>query len=50
MDSAPTIPRDRAILLPITVITVPVRMVIVTKDTLNFLLYAVPVWVYQYDR
>ena len=35
MDSAPTMPRERAMLLPMTVITVAVRMVSVTKETLN---------------
>ena len=35
MDSAPTMPRERAMLLPMTVITVAVRTVSVTRETLN---------------
>ena len=38
MDNAPTMPRDRAMLLPITTITDVVMMVSATRDTLNFLL------------
>ena len=36
MDRAPTMPRDSAILLPITVMTVAVRMVRVSRVMLNF--------------
>jgi transcription-repair coupling factor (superfamily II helicase) len=38
IESAPTIPSDSAKLLPMTVITVPVRTVRTTRETLNFLL------------
>ena len=36
MDRAPTMPSDNAMLLPITVITVPVRTVKVMRLMLNF--------------
>ena len=36
MDSAPTMPSDSAMLLPMTVITVAVRMVSVMRLMLNF--------------
>ena len=36
MDRAPTMPRDRAMLLPMTIITVPVSTAKMTRLTLNF--------------
>ena len=38
IDKAPTIPSDKAILFPITVITTVVNIVNITNETLNFLL------------
>ena len=38
MDSAPTMPRDRAMLLPMTIITVVVMTVRATSETLNLAL------------
>lgn len=35
MDSAPTIPRDSAMLLPMTVMTVPVSTARMTSEALN---------------
>ena len=35
MDKAPTIPRERAMLLPMTVMTVPVSTVKITSEALN---------------
>ena len=37
-------PSDSAILLPITIITVVVITASATSDTLNFLLYTLPLW------
>ena len=45
MESAPTIPKESAILLPITVMTVAVSIVSATSDTLNFFEYTPPAWV-----
>ena len=44
MDRAPTMPSDRAMLLPMTVITVPVSTARITRKALNFRLYIVPRW------
>ena len=35
MDRAPTMPRERAMLLPMTIITVPVSTASITRLTLN---------------
>ena len=47
MDSAPTMPSDRATLLPITAITTVVSSVSITSETANFLLYTTPACVIQ---
>ncbi len=50
MESAPTMPRDREMLLPMTFMIMVVIRVIISRDTLNLALYTAPEWENRYAQ